>query len=181
VELRGSTPFRCVPSSVRSVESAAVALRADVTAILAGSTMPRFPREVIPTPSRPRESGAHLFRASSGPLRVGPDLQAVRVAADVRAGHPSFTRRTAGVRFLAMATLESVRTLLATFYAYHDKDFGEVVFDRILIVGDRVLLTGQRGADRFTSVFSVDDEGVRRVQDYASVDAALDALKRPRT
>jgi hypothetical protein len=80
-----------------------------------------------------------------------------------------------------MATLESVRTLLATFEAYHDKDFGEVVFDRILIVGDRVLLTGQRGADRFTSVFSVDDEGVRRVQDYASVDAALDALKRPRT
>ena len=28
-----------------------------------------------------------------------------------------------------MATLESVRTLLATFYAYHEKDFGEVVFD----------------------------------------------------
>jgi hypothetical protein len=27
----------------------------------------------------------------------------------------------------------------------------------------------------------VDDGGVRRVQDYASVDAALDALKRPRT
>jgi hypothetical protein len=80
-----------------------------------------------------------------------------------------------------MATLESVRTLLATFEAYHDKDFGEVVFDRILIVGDRVLLAGHRGADRFTSVFSVDDGGVRRVQDYASVDAALDALKRPRT
>ena len=80
-----------------------------------------------------------------------------------------------------MATLESVRTLLATFEAYHDKDFGEVVFDRILIVGDRVLLTGHRGADRFTSVFSVDDGGVRSVQDYASVDAALDALKRPRT
>jgi hypothetical protein len=60
-----------------------------------------------------------------------------------------------------------VRTLLATFEAYHDKDFGEVVFDRILIVGDRVLLTGHRGADRFTSVFSVDDRGVRRVQDYA--------------
>ena len=51
-----------------------------------------------------------------------------------------------------MATLESVRTLLATFEAYHDQDFGEVVFDRILIVGDRVLLTGHRGADRFTSV-----------------------------
>ena len=51
-----------------------------------------------------------------------------------------------------MATLESVRTLLATFEAYHDKDFGEVVFDRILIVGDRVLLAGHRGADRFTSV-----------------------------
>ena len=80
-----------------------------------------------------------------------------------------------------MATLESVRTLLATFEAYHDQDFGEVVFDRILIVGDRVLLAGHRGADRFTSVFSVDDGGVRRVQDYASVDAALDALKRPRT
>jgi hypothetical protein len=79
-----------------------------------------------------------------------------------------------------MATLESVRTLLATFEAYHDKDFGEVVFDRILIVGDRVLLTGHRGADRFTSVFSVGARGVRRVQDYASVDAALDALKRPR-
>src|SRR5436190_1674631 len=60
--------------------------------------------------------------------------------------------------------------------AYHDKDFGEVVFDRILIVGDRVLLTGRRGADRFTSVFTVDERGVRRVQDYASVDAALDAL-----
>jgi len=80
-----------------------------------------------------------------------------------------------------MATLESVRTLLATFEAYHEKDFAEVVFDRILIVGDRVLIVGHRGADRFTSVFSVDDEGVRRVQDYASVDAALDALKRPRT
>jgi hypothetical protein len=80
-----------------------------------------------------------------------------------------------------MATLESVRTLLATFYAYHDKDFGEVVFDRILIVGDRVLLTGRKGADRFTSVFSVDDGGVRRVQDFASVEAALDALRRPRT
>jgi len=80
-----------------------------------------------------------------------------------------------------MATLESVRTLLATFYAYHDKDFGEVVFDRILIVGDRVLLTGRRGADRFTSVFSVVDGALRRMQDYASVDAALDALKRPRT
>jgi hypothetical protein len=85
-------------------------------------------------------------------------------------------------RFLAMATLESVKTLLATFEAYADKDFGEVVFDRILIVGDRVLLTGHRGADRFTSVFSVDDGGgVRRVEDYASVDAALDALKSPRT
>ena len=69
--------------------------------------------------------------------------------------------------------------MLATFEAYHDQDFGEVVFDRILIVGDRVLLTGHRGADRFTGVFSVDD-GVGRVQDYASVDAALDALKRPR-
>ena len=80
-----------------------------------------------------------------------------------------------------MATLESVRTLLATFEAYHDQDFGEVVFDRILIVGDRVLLAGRRGADRFTGVFSVDDVGVRRVDDYASVDAALDALKRPRT
>jgi hypothetical protein len=80
-----------------------------------------------------------------------------------------------------MATLESVRALLATFEAYHDEDFGEVVFDRILIVGDRVLLAGHRGADRFTSVFSVDDGGVRRVQEYASVDAALDALKRPRT
>jgi hypothetical protein len=79
-----------------------------------------------------------------------------------------------------MATLESVRTLLATFEAYHDRDFGEVVFDRILIVGERVLLTGYRGADRFASVFTVDDRGVRRVQDYASVDAALDALKRPR-
>jgi hypothetical protein len=43
-----------------------------------------------------------------------------------------------------MATLESVRTLLATPEAYHDRDFGEVVFDRILIVGDRVLLTGRR-------------------------------------
>jgi hypothetical protein len=80
-----------------------------------------------------------------------------------------------------MATLESMRSLLATFEAYHDKDFGEVVFDRILIVEDRVLLTGRRGADRFTSVFSVDDGGVGRVEDYASVDAALDALKRPRT
>jgi hypothetical protein len=94
---------------------------------------------------------------------------------------PEFDAPDTGNRFLGMATLESVRTLLATFYAYHDKDFGEVVFDRILIVGDRVLLTGHRGADRFTSVFSVDDGGVRRVQDYASVDAALDALKRPRT
>jgi len=80
-----------------------------------------------------------------------------------------------------MAPLESVRTLLATFEAYHDKDFGGVVFDRILIVGDRVLLTGHGGGDRFASVFSVDDRGVRRVQDYASVDAALDASKRPRT
>jgi hypothetical protein len=80
-----------------------------------------------------------------------------------------------------MATLESVRTLLTTFEAYHDEAFGEVVFDRILIVGDRVLLAGHRGADRFASVFSMDDAGVRSVQDYASVDAALDALKRPRT
>jgi len=103
------------------------------------------------------------------------------MAVDVLVGHLSFTRPDSGSRFLAMATLESVRTLLATFYAYHDKDFGEVVFDRILIVGDRVLLTGHRGADRFTSVFSVGARGVRRVQDYASVDAALDALKRPRT
>ena len=78
-----------------------------------------------------------------------------------------------------MATLESVRTLLATFEAYHDKDLGEVVFDRILIVGERILLTGYRGADRFASVFTVDDRGVTRVQDYASIDAALDALKRP--
>jgi hypothetical protein len=60
-----------------------------------------------------------------------------------------------------MAILESVRTLLATFEAYHDEDFGEVVFDRILIVGDRVPLAGHRGADRFTSDFSVDDGGVR--------------------
>ena len=80
-----------------------------------------------------------------------------------------------------MATLESVRALLATFEAYHDKEFGEVVFDRILIVGDRVLLTGRRGEDRFARVFSLGEGGVRRVQDYASVDAALDALKRPRT
>jgi hypothetical protein len=94
---------------------------------------------------------------------------------------PEFHTPVSGSTFFAMATLESVRTLLATFYAYHDKDFGEVVFDRILIVEDRVLLTGHRGADRFTSVFSVDDGGVRSVQDYASVDAALDALKRPRT
>ena len=80
-----------------------------------------------------------------------------------------------------MTTLESVRALLATFEAYHDEDFGEVVFDRILIVGDRILLAGHRGADRFASVFSLDDTGVRSVQDYASVDAALIALKRPRT
>ena len=80
-----------------------------------------------------------------------------------------------------MATVESLRSLLATFEAYHGKDVGEVVFDRILSDGDRVLLAGHRGADSFTSVFSVDDGGIRRVQDYASVDAALDALKRPRT
>jgi hypothetical protein len=80
-----------------------------------------------------------------------------------------------------MPTIESVRTLLATFESYHDKDSGEVVFDRILIVGDRVLLVGHRGADRFTSVFTLDDERVVRVQDYASIEAALDALKRPRT
>ena len=57
-----------------------------------------------------------------------------------------------------MATVESLRSLLATFEAYEDKDFerGEVVFDRILGVGDRVLLAGHRGADRFTSVFTVD-------------------------
>jgi hypothetical protein len=62
VELRGSTPFRCVPSSVRSVESAAVALRADVTAILAGSTMPALPPggdpNAFPSPrKRPTSSG----------------------------------------------------------------------------------------------------------------------------
>ena len=81
----------------------------------------------------------------------------------------------------AMPTLGSVRTLLATFEAYHGKDVGEVVFDRILSVGDRVLLAGHKGADRFISVFTVDDGRVVRVQDYASMDAALDALKRPRT
>ena len=112
---------------------------------------------------------------------LGPDLQAVRVAVGVRVGLPSLTRRTPGIGSLAMPTLESVRTLLATFEAYHDKEFGEVVFDRILILGDCVLLAGHRGADRFASVFSMDDGGVRRVQVYASVDAALDALKRPRT
>jgi hypothetical protein len=80
-----------------------------------------------------------------------------------------------------MPTVESVRTLLATFEAYHDEDSGEVVFDRILIVGDRVLLAGHRGADRFRSVFTLDGQRVVRVQDYASIEAALDALKRPRT
>jgi hypothetical protein len=76
-----------------------------------------------------------------------------------------------------MPTVESVRTLLATFEAYHDEGSGEVVFDRILSVGDRVLLAGHRGADRFTSVFTVDEGRVVRVQDYASMDAAMDALK----
>ena len=82
-----------------------------------------------------------------------------------------------------MATLESVRTLLATFEAYEDKDFerGEVVFERMLGVGDRVLLAGHRGADRFKTVFTLADGRVVRVQDYASVDVSLDALKRPRT
>ena len=74
-------------------------------------------------------------------------------------------------------------TLLATFEAHEGKAFerGEVVFDRILGVGDRVLLAGHRGADRFISVFTVDDGRVVRVQEYASIDAALDALKRPQT
>jgi ketosteroid isomerase-like protein len=74
-------------------------------------------------------------------------------------------------------------TLLATSEAYEDKAFErrDVVFDRILSVGDRVLLAGHRGADRFTSVFTVDDGRVMRVQEYASMDAVLDALKRPRT
>jgi hypothetical protein len=73
-------------------------------------------------------------------------------------------------------------TLLVTSEAYEGKAFerGEVAFDRILSVGDRVLLAGHRGADRFTSVFTVDDGRVVRVQDYASMDEALDALKRPR-
>ena len=35
-----------------------------------------------------------------------------------------------------MQTVGSARTLLATFEAYHGKDVGEVVFDRILSVGD---------------------------------------------
>jgi hypothetical protein len=67
-----------------------------------------------------------------------------------RAGHPG--------RFLAMATLESVRTLLATFEAYHDKDFGEVVFDRILIVGDRVLslVMEERIASRASSCWTTE-------------------------
>jgi ketosteroid isomerase-like protein len=74
-------------------------------------------------------------------------------------------------------------TLLATSEAYEDKAFErrDVVFDRILSVGDRVLLAGHRGADRCTSVFTVDDGRVMRVQEYASMDAVLDALKRPRT
>jgi ketosteroid isomerase-like protein len=74
-------------------------------------------------------------------------------------------------------------TLLAASEAYEDKasERREVVFDRILGVGDRVLLAGHRGADRFTSVFTVDDGRVVRVQDYASMDEALDALKRPKT
>jgi ketosteroid isomerase-like protein len=74
-------------------------------------------------------------------------------------------------------------TLLATSEAYEDKAFerGEVVFDRILGGGDRVLLAGHRGADRFISVFTVDDGRVVRMQDYASMAAAMDALKRPRT
>ena len=82
-----------------------------------------------------------------------------------------------------MPTVESLRSLLATFEAYEDKDFerGEVVFDRILGVGDRVLLAGHKGADRFKTVFTLADGRVVLVQDYASLDAALDALKRPRT
>jgi ketosteroid isomerase-like protein len=82
-----------------------------------------------------------------------------------------------------MATVESLRSLLAAVVAYEDKDVerGEVVFDRMLGVGDRVLLAGHRGADRFTSVFTVADGRVVRVQDYASIDAALDVFKRPRT
>jgi ketosteroid isomerase-like protein len=74
-------------------------------------------------------------------------------------------------------------TLLATSEACDDKAFerGEVVFDRILSVGDRVLLAGHRGADRFTSVFTGDDGRVVRVQEYVSMDAAMDALKLPRT
>jgi hypothetical protein len=51
----------------------------------------------------------------------------------------------------------------------------------MLGVGERVLLAGHRGADRFISVFTLADGRVVRAQDYASIDAALDALKRPRT
>jgi ketosteroid isomerase-like protein len=82
-----------------------------------------------------------------------------------------------------MPTVESMRRLLATFEAYEDTDFerGEVVFDRILGVGDRELIAGHRGAERFTSVFTLAEGRVVRVQDYASIDSALEALKRPGT
>jgi hypothetical protein len=64
-----------------------------------------------------------------------------------------------------MATVESLRSLLATFEAYEDKDFerSEVVFDRMLGVGERLLLAGHRGADRFISVFTLADGRVVRV------------------
>ena len=92
MELRGFTPFRCVPSSVRSVESAAVALRADVTAILAGSTMPALPHggdpNALPSPrKRP---------TSSGPLRVlGSPLAVAHCSVPRRAPTQS---RTLGMR-----------------------------------------------------------------------------------
>jgi hypothetical protein len=55
---------------------------------------------------------------------VGPDLQASWVAADVRAVLSGLTSVSPGVVFwTAMATVESIRTLIATFDAYEDEDF----------------------------------------------------------
>jgi ketosteroid isomerase-like protein len=59
-----------------------------------------------------------------------------------------------------------------------------VVFDQILARGRHVLLAGHVDNEvrsPVVSVFTVEDGRIVRAQDYHSTDAALDALKKPRT
>jgi ketosteroid isomerase-like protein len=56
----------------------------------------------------------------------------------------------------------------------------DLTFDQMLSIGSRVLLIGHdEENDQFVAVFTVQDRQVVQVQEYASRDAALDALKRP--